>query len=115
MLRVLMMNVNMLLFSLNDILDHKLIETNSFTPKTQDFRPHEVFKFIIDLVQQTSFGEGEEIQFEVRTLGSLESHESVSLGEYQIDHSGTLPESVSGDKIRLIQVLMNLVKLAQKL
>lgn len=37
MVRILMMHVNMLLFSLNDILDHKLIETNNFTSKTQEF------------------------------------------------------------------------------
>ena len=71
MLRVLMMYVNMLLFSLNDILDHKLIESNSFTAKLQEFHPHEVFKLIIDLVQQTSYGEGELIKFEVRTKESL--------------------------------------------
>ena len=51
MLRILMMHVNMLLFSLNDILDHKLIETNTFTAKTQKFNLQEVFKLIIDLVQ----------------------------------------------------------------
>ena len=51
MLSILIMHINMLLFSLNDILDYKLIETGSFVPKRQIFPLQEVLMFIVDLAK----------------------------------------------------------------
>ena len=47
------MNVNFMLFSVNDILDHRLIEENNFTPKLQVFSLNEAFKYIFDILQST--------------------------------------------------------------
>ena len=44
----------MLLFSVNDILDFKLIEESNFIPKTQTFSPRDTFKFVFDIIMQTS-------------------------------------------------------------
>ena len=46
-----MMYTNMILFSVNDILDFKLIEEGTFTPKTQTFSPKDLFQFVIDILQ----------------------------------------------------------------
>ena len=49
------MHINMLHIGLNDILDHKLIETNSFSPKKQAFSLQEVLKLIKEFTKSTSF------------------------------------------------------------
>ena len=51
MLGILTMHINMLLFSLNDLLDHKLIETGGFVPKWQIFPLQEVLQFIVHLAR----------------------------------------------------------------
>lgn len=108
-LSILMMHTNMLLFSINDMLDLKLIEENNFMMKPQVFPLRDTFNFISEIIQQTSF-ESQDISYQVATVESLESQ----LEPNQFYESGTLPKSVIGDKVRLTQVLINLAKLALK-
>ena len=72
-LRILIIHTNTLLFGLNDLLDHKMIETNSFTPKRQVFAPKEILKFMIDLAEWTSFEENGFIDFKVRAIDGFET------------------------------------------
>ena len=47
------MNVNFMLFSVNDILDYKLIEENNFTPKLQVFSLNEAFQYVFEILNNT--------------------------------------------------------------
>ena len=67
-----MMYTNMLLFSVNDILDFKLIEEGNFTQKIQTFTPKDTLQFVFDIIQQTSVN-SEKLCYHVRTIDSLES------------------------------------------
>ena len=54
MISVLLVYTNMLLFSVNDILDFKLIEENNMMPKIQTFSLKDTFEFALDIIQQTT-------------------------------------------------------------
>ena len=71
-LSILTLHTNMLLFSVNDILDFKLIEENMFILKKQVFQLRHAFKFIMDIIFETSFA-GIIIEHQVVTIKSLES------------------------------------------
>ena len=68
----LILHTNMMLFSVNDILDFKLIEENMFILKKQVFQLRHAFKFIIDIILEISFA-GIMIEYQVVTIKSLES------------------------------------------
>ena len=53
----------MLHIGLNDILDHKLIENNSFLPKKQTFSPQEVLKLIKEFTKSSAFEGSRFIEF----------------------------------------------------
>ena len=74
-LSILTLHINMLLFSVNDILDFKLIEENKIVLKTHVFQLRNALKFIIDIIFETSFsGIQNIIEYQIVTLKSLESH-----------------------------------------
>ena len=74
-LSLLTLHINMLLFSVNDILDFKLIEENKIVLKTHVFQLRHALKFIIDIIFETSFfGIQNIIEYQIVTLKSLESH-----------------------------------------
>ena len=49
MLMIIISQINLLLGSLNDLLDLKLIEENKFVPKKEIFSPSETFTFILTM------------------------------------------------------------------
>ena len=106
-----MMHVNMLFINVNDILDLRLIEEGKFEPKIELFSPVQAFKFILSVLSQTSIGSNQDFLFKV---ASAESLSFTSEDEPSSNSAATLPDIVSGDKIRMTQVLINLAKMAQK-
>ena len=67
---------------------------------------------MIDLAEWTLFEENGFIDFKVR---AIDGFETLLDFRNKFEQSGTLPESVNGDKIRLTQVLFNFVQMAYKL
>ena len=57
LLNTVLMQVNMILISVNDMLDYRLIEENTFAVKDELFRPRKTFDFILSVLSQTSFSE----------------------------------------------------------
>ena len=56
MIVLLISQVNFLLCTINDVLDHKLLEEKKFGPKNEIFSLQSSFKFILDLfAPQISF------------------------------------------------------------
>ena len=54
LLHIIQMHVNMLFITVNDMLDFRLIEEGKFEPKIEIFSPIEAFKFILNVLAQTS-------------------------------------------------------------
>ena len=57
LLNTVLMYVNMILISVNDMLDYRLIEENTFAVKAELFKPRETFEFILFVLSQTSFSD----------------------------------------------------------
>ena len=92
-----------------------MIEQNRFVTKTQKFCPLETFQFIIRIFEQQAKVQQSTISLEV--VHNLLIPPSASPDPYIQVHdnfSGTLPEKLLGDHIRLKQVLVNLIKNALK-
>ena len=85
----------------------KLIEEKTFAIKSELFKPRETFEFILSLLSQTSFND-EQIIFEVKNIDNMDANDysHVLLNK-------DLPENLIGDKIRMTQILLNLIKMAQ--
>ena len=54
MVMIVIAQINLLLASVNDMLDLRLIEENKFRPKIDLFSPKETFKFILSMFQPLS-------------------------------------------------------------
>lgn len=54
LLYIIQMHVNMLFITVNDMLDFRLIEEGKFELKNEIFSPIEAFKFILNVLAQTS-------------------------------------------------------------
>lgn len=54
MVMIVIAQINLLLASVNDMLDLRLIEENKFRPKIDLFSPNETFKFILSMFQPLS-------------------------------------------------------------
>ena len=57
LLNTVLMQVNMILISVNDMLDYRLIEENTFAVKAELFKPKKTFEFILSVLSQTSFSQ----------------------------------------------------------
>ena len=57
LLNTVIMYVNMILISVNDMLDYRLIEENTFVVKAELFKPRNTFEFILSILSQTSFSD----------------------------------------------------------
>ena len=50
LLNTVLMYVNMILISVNDMLDYRLIEENTFAEKVELFKPRQTFDFILSVL-----------------------------------------------------------------
>ena len=64
LVKIIISQVNLLLFLVNDILDFKMIEEKKFVSKRQVFSPCEVFNFVIDVFANQAKMQSTKIVFE---------------------------------------------------
>ena len=57
LLHTVLMYVNTMLISVNDMLDYRLIEESTFKMKPELFKPRETFDFILSVLSQTSIND----------------------------------------------------------
>lgn len=92
---VVISEVNLLICLVNDLLDLKFIENAQYVAKQEEFTVKSVFQFILTMFAQQATLQKSTIKLEAA-------------------QDGVLPETLIGDKLRLKQVMVNLVKNAFK-
>lgn len=90
---IVISEVNLLICIVNDLMDLKLLENKEYVARKEEFALDSVFQFI-----QTMFAQQAELQKSTIKL------------EVMSNDGRRLPELLIGDKPRLKQVLVNLVK-----
>ena len=111
---IVISQINLLICLVNDILDMKMIEQGKFVKRDQRFNPLKTFKFILNIFAQQAEMQGTDLSFHAVPLPlNRESKLKLFVSDQQ---AGTknLPDMISGDQIRLKQILVNLVKNAIK-
>ena len=103
--------VNLLLCSANDNLDLTVIEEGKFIPISEKFQPKAIFTFVLDIFAPWLRMQSNTLKFEAVSRLRCPNDESMLLAE--ADDStvpAELPGVLTGDHLRLKQVLINLVK-----
>ena len=108
MLIIIIAQINLLLSLVNDVLDHRLILENRFAPKEEHFSPKEAFNFIMSVFGPQIYDK--QIIFDFRSVANFEAINKNMQDEKEME----LPEFLIGDKIRMTQVVINLIKTTLK-
>ena len=102
---------NLLECFVNDLLDTKMIQNGHFSQNSQAFDPKKVFKLVMEIFKDQAYAQKTELRLLIESSnpdhGEDYEHQSMREGNDHIDQS--LPILV-GDKRRLLQVLINLIK-----
>lgn len=118
LLKLIIMQINLLLCLVNDILDFKLIEENKFIKKQEIFSPKSTFEFITNMFNPQAKMQNTSIEFQVLpSLIARASSDDLLLPVSGVDpriREEQFPDFLVGDQIRLKQVLINLTKNALK-
>ena len=110
-IKLLYFQSNLLECFVNDLLDTKMIQNGHFSQNSQAFDPKKVFKLVMEIFKDQACAQKTELRLLIESSnpdhGEDYEHQSQREGNDHTDQS--LPILV-GDKRRLLQVLINLIK-----
>ena len=110
MVEIVITQINLLICFLNDIIDYNLIESGQFKCHLESFDPTKLFMFIKEMfTNQAKIQKTKLSLFIINPPLTPQSHLDLFLGTATHTH---LPKLISGDKTRLQQIMVSLVKSA---
>ena len=105
--------LNLNLSLVKDLLDLKLIKENKFNRLSKTFNPIKVLEFVKSMFQMQADQQKVKLSYKTVDLSQFENPIH-SARNFHVLKTQDLPENLVGDKLRLEQILINLIKNALK-